>query len=113
MAKSKKDDLVQVVSGKDRGKQGKVLRVLPAVQRVVVECVNRVTKHVHAGHGADGSTEGWLAEQEAVLHISNVAVIDTDTEQTSRVGYRFEEVEEDGVTKTVKVRFAKASGKEL
>ena len=113
MAKIKKDDLVQVLSGKDRGKQGKVLRVLPAEQRVVVEGVNRVTKHVRAGQGADGSTEGGLVVQEAALHISNVAVVDPETEKPTRVGYRFEEVEEDGVTKTVKVRFAKASGKEL
>src|SRR5699024_5910150 len=113
MAKKKKDDLVQLLSGKDRGKQGKVLRVLPAEQRVVVEGVNRVPKHVRAGQGADGSTEGGLAEQDAALHISNVAVVDPETEKPTRVGYRVEEVEEDGVTKTVKVRFAKASGKEL
>src|SRR5699024_8996939 len=113
MAKIEKDDLVHVVSGQDRGKQGKVLRVLPAEQRAVVEGVNRVTKHVRAGQGADGSTEGGLVEQEAALHISSVAVVDPETEKPTRVGYRFEEVEEDGVTKTVKVRFAKASGKEL
>lgn len=47
------------------------------------------------------------------MHISNVAVVDPETEKPTRVGYRFEEVEEDGETKTVKVRFAKASGKEL
>src|SRR5699024_5713809 len=113
MAKIKKDDLVQVLSGKDRGKQSKVLRVPPAEQRVVLEGVNRVTKHVRASQGADGSTQGGLVEQEAALHLSNVAVVDPETEKPTRVGYRFEEVEEDGVTKTVKVRFAKASGKEL
>src|SRR5699024_5965070 len=101
------------LSGKDRGKQDKVLRVLPAEQRVVVKGVNHVTTHVRAGQGDDGSTEGGLVEQEAALHISNVAVVDPKTENLTRVGYRFEEVEEDGVTKTVKVRFAKASGKEL
>src|SRR5699024_443660 len=113
MAKIKKDDLVQVLSGKDRGKQGKVLRVLPAEQRVVVEGVNRVTKHVRAGQGADGSTEGGLVEQEGSLHTSNVAVGGPETEKPTRGCYRFEGVEEDGVTKAVKVRFAKASGKEL
>ncbi|MEW3852043.1 50S ribosomal protein L24, partial [Pseudomonas aeruginosa] len=46
MAKIKKDDLVQVISGKDKGKQGKVLRVFPADERVLVEGVNRVTKHL-------------------------------------------------------------------
>lgn len=113
MAKIKKDDLVQVISGKDRGKQGKVLRVLPKQDRVLVEGVNRVTKHVRAGQGADGSTEGGLVIEEAAMHISNVAVVDPETEKPTRVGYRFEEVEEEGETKTVKVRYAKASGKEL
>src|SRR5699024_12178569 len=101
------------VTSKDCSNNGKVLRVLPAEQRVVVEGVNRVTKHVRAGQGADGSTEGGLVEQEAAQHISNVAVVDPETEKPTRVGYRFEEVEEDGVTKTVKVRFDTASGKEL
>ena len=86
MAKIKKDDLVQVISGKDKGKQGKVLR---------------------------GSTEGGLQVVEAPIHISNVAVVDPETKKPTRVGYRFETVEKDGVSKTVKVRFAKASGKEL
>ena len=118
MAKIKKDDLVQVVSGKDRGFQGKVLRVLPEEDRVLVEGINRVTKHVrpgaHAGHDHDdGSSEGGRVEVEAFLHISNVAVVDPETQKPTRVGYRFEEVEQDGETKTVKVRFAKASGKEL
>ncbi len=113
MAKIKKDDLVQVLSGKDRGKQGKVLRVLPKEDRVLVEGINRVTKHVRAGQGPDGATEGGRVEEEALLHISKVAVVDPETEKPTRVGYRFEEVEEDGVTKTVKVRYAKASGKEL
>src|SRR5690625_3528814 len=113
MAKIKKDDLVQVLSGKDRGKQGKVLRVLPDEDRVLIEGVNRVTKHVHAGQGPYGASESGRDEEEAYLHISKVAVVDTETEIPTRVGYRFEEVEEDGETKTVKVRYAKASGKEL
>lgn len=113
MAKIKKDDLVQILSGKDRDKQGKVLRVLPKEDKVLVEGVNRATKHVRAGQGPDGSTEGGRVEEEALMHISNVAVVDPETEKPTRVGYRFEEVEEDGETKTVKVRYAKASGKEL
>ena len=113
MAKIKKDDLVQVIAGKDRGKQGKVLRVLPKQDKVLVEGVNRVTKHVRAGQGPDGATEGGRVEQEALLHISNVAIVDPETGKPTRVGYRFEEVENDGVTETVKVRYAKASGKEL
>lgn len=113
MAKIKKDDLVQVISGKDKGKQGKVLRVFPSDERVLVEGVNRVTKHLRAGQDNNGSTEGGLQVVEAPIHISNVAVVDPETKKPTRVGYRFETVEKDGVSKTVKVRFAKASGKEL
>ncbi|WP_120003683.1 50S ribosomal protein L24 [Nesterenkonia muleiensis] len=107
MAKIKKDDLVQVLSGKDKGKTGKVLQVIPKKDRVLVEGVNRVKKHLRAGQF--GQTEGGIVETEAPLHISNVAVVDPETEKPTRVGYRFEEV--DGELK--KVRYAKASGKEL
>ena len=65
MAKIKKDDLVQVISGKDKGKQGKVLRVFPTDERVLVEGVNRVTKHLRAGQDNNGSTEGGLQVVEA------------------------------------------------
>ncbi len=113
MAKIKKDDLVQVIAGKDKGKQGKVLRVFPSTDRVLVEGVNRVTKHLRAGQNNNGSTEGGLQVVEAPIHVSNVAVVDPETKKPTRVGYRFETVEKDGESKTVKVRFAKASGKEL
>ena len=113
MAKIKKDDLVQVISGKDKGKQGKVLRVFPADERVLVEGVNRVPRHLRAGQNNNGSTEGGLQVAEAPIHISNVAVVDPETKKPTRVGYRFETVEKNGEQTTVKVRFAKASGKEL
>ena len=111
MAKIKKDDLVQILTGKDKGKQGKVLQVLPAKERVLVEGVNRVKRHLRAGQF--GSTEGGIVESEAAIHISNVAVVDPETGKPTRVGYRQETVERDGVSKTVRVRFAKASGKDL
>ena len=107
MAKIKKDDLVQVLTGKDKGKTGKVLQVIPKKDRVLVEGINRVKKHLRAGQF--GQTEGGIVESEAPIHISNVAVVDPETEKPTRVGYRFEEV--DGEVK--KVRYAKASGKEL
>ena len=81
MAKIKKDDLVQVIAGKDKGKQGKVLRVFPADERVLVEGVNRVTKHLRAGQNNNGSTEGGLQVVEAPIHISNVAVVDPETQK--------------------------------
>ncbi|EXF26172.1 50S ribosomal protein L24 [Nesterenkonia sp. AN1] len=111
MAKIKKDDLVQILTGKDKGKQGKVLQVLPAKERVLVEGVNRVKRHLRAGQF--GSTEGGIVESEAAIHISNVAVVDPETGKPTRVGYRQETVERDGVSKTVRIRFAKASGKDL
>lgn len=111
MAKIKKDDLVQVLTGKDKGKQGKVLQVLPQKERVLVEGVNRVKRHLRAGQF--GSTEGGIVESEAAIHISNVAVVDPETGKPTRVGYRQETVERDGVSKTVRIRFAKASGKDL
>ncbi|MDO5493450.1 MAG: 50S ribosomal protein L24 [Nesterenkonia sp.] len=111
MAKIKKDDLVQVLSGKDRGKQGKVLEVRTADERVVVEGVNRIRRHLRAGQF--GNTEGGIVESEAPIHISNVAVVDPESGRPTRVGYREETVERDGRTKTVRVRYAKASGKDL
>lgn len=111
MAKIKKDDLVQVLTGKDKGKTGKVLEVLPKKDRVVVEGINRVKRHLRAGQF--GQTEAGIVESEAPIHISNVAVVDPETNKPTRVGYRFEEVESNGETVIKKVRFAKASGKEL
>lgn len=111
MAKIKKDDLVQILSGKDRGKQGKVLQVQPRNERVVVEGVNRVKRHLRAGQF--GSTEGGIVESEAPIHVSNVAVVDPETGRPTRVGHREETVERDGRTRTVRVRYAKASGKDL
>ena len=113
MAKIKKDDLVQVISGKDKGKQGKVLRVFPADERVLVEGVNRVTKHLRAGQDNNGSTEGGLQVVEAPIHISNVAVVDPETKKPTRVGFRLETVERDGKERTVRVRVAKRSGKDI
>ena len=110
--KIKKGDMVQVIAGKDKGVEGKIIGVLEN-DRVLVEGVNRVTKHLRAGQDNNGSTEGGLQVVEAPIHISNVAVVDPETKKPTRVGYRFETVEKDGVSKTVKVRFAKASGKEL
>ncbi|WP_146340976.1 50S ribosomal protein L24 [Nesterenkonia sp. NBAIMH1] len=106
-AKIKKDDLVQVLAGKDKGKQGKVLEVLPKRDRVVVEGVNRMKRHLRAGQF--GSTEGGIVESEAAIHVSNVAVVDPETGKPTRVGFRMEDA--DG--ETTKVRYAKASGKEL
>ncbi|GAA1351155.1 50S ribosomal protein L24 [Falsarthrobacter nasiphocae] len=119
MAKIKKGDLVQVITGAkaerggDRGKQGKVLQVLPKENRVLVEGINRVKKHVRAGQTAAGSTEGGIIEVEAPIHVSNVALVDPETKKPTRVGYRLETVTRDGKQKTVRIRVSKATGKDL
>ncbi len=113
MAKIKKGDLVVVISGRDRGKQGRVLEVLTETQRVVVEGVQRVTKHVKAGQTARGTRTGGIETVEAPIHISNVMLVDPETKKGTRVGYRTEQVERDGRTRNVRVRVAKRSGKDI
>jgi large subunit ribosomal protein L24 len=118
-AKIKKGDLVEVISGpsQDRGgykgKQGRVIEVLAESDRVVVEGVNYVTKHVRVGQSERGAREGGIETVEAPIHVSNVAIVDPETKKPTRVGFRVEEVEKDGKKKTVRVRYAKQSGKDL
>ncbi|GII98705.1 large subunit ribosomal protein L24 [Sediminihabitans luteus] len=113
MAKIKKGDLVVVISGKDKGKQGRVLEVLKDSDRLVVEGVQRVTKHVKVGQSQRGTRTGGIETVEAPIHVSNVMVVDPETKKGTRVGYRTEEVERDGRTRTVRVRVAKRSGKDI
>jgi large subunit ribosomal protein L24 len=119
MANIKKGDLVQVISGPsqarggDRGKQGRVIEVQAEKSRVVVEGVNFVTKHVRVGQTQRGTKTGGIETMEAPIHVSNVALVDPETKKPTRVGHRNEEVTKDGVTKTVRVRYAKKSGKDL
>ncbi|WP_344782058.1 50S ribosomal protein L24 [Microbacterium kribbense] len=113
MANIKKDDLVQVLSGADRGKQGKVLEILVEQNRVIVEGVNFVTKHSRVSQTQRGTKTGGIETMEAPIHISNVAVVDPSTKKPTRVGHRVEEKIKDGVKRTVRVRFAKKSGKDL
>ena len=117
--KIKKGDLVQVITGAkqerggDRGKQGKVLKVFPESNRVLVEGINRITKHTKVGQSQRGTKTGGIETVEASIHISNVAVVDPETKKPTRVGHRVEEQTKDGVKRTVRVRYAKKSGKDL
>ena len=112
MANIKKGDLVQVIAGRsqarggDRGKQGKVIEVLVAENRVVVQGVNFVTKHVRVGQTQRGSKTGGIETHEAPIHVSNVALIDPETKKPTRVGFR---VEKDENGKTTRVRYFKSS----
>jgi large subunit ribosomal protein L24 len=113
--KIKKGDLVQVISGRsqknggDRGKQGKVIAVYPDAQRVLVEGINRITKHTKASQAGAGG----IVTQEAPVHVSNVAVVDPETKKPTRVRTRVETLERDGRQKASRVRVAVRSGKDL
>ncbi len=113
MAKIKKGDLVVVISGRDRGKQGRVLEVRPDEDRVLVEGIQRVKKHTKVGQSQRGSRTGGVETVEAPIHVSNVMLVDPETKKGTRVGYRTETIERDGRTRTVRVRVAKRSGEDI
>jgi large subunit ribosomal protein L24 len=97
--KIKRNDVVAIIAGKDKGKQGRVLRVIAPKNRLLVEGVMMIKKHVKPN--PQKNIQGGIAEQEATIHISNVMLIDAEGNKT-RIGSRME-----GDTK---VRFSKASG---
>ena len=97
-AKIKKGDRVVVLTGKDKGRQGAVLRVLPKEDRVVVEGLNMVQRHTRP---TQMDPQGGIKNKEAAIHVSNVAIVDSKGKPT-RVGFR---VEGDK-----KVRVAKTTG---
>ena len=113
MAKIKKGDQVIVISGRDKGKTGRVLEVLKDSDRVVVEGVQRVTKHTKVGQSQRGTRTGGIETIEAPIHVSNVMIVDPESKKGTRVGYRLEQVERDGREKTVRIRVAKRSGKDI
>jgi large subunit ribosomal protein L24 len=98
-AKIKKGDRVVILAGRDKGRQGAVLKVLPKDSRVLVEGLNIVQRHTRP---TQGDPQGGIKPKEAALHISNVALVDPKSGGATRVGFRIE----DGK----KVRFAKKSG---
>jgi large subunit ribosomal protein L24 len=97
--KIKKGDHVVVITGKDKGKKGEVLKVLPAENRAIVKGVAMVRRHQRQTAQQDGG----IVSKEAAIHISNLALEDPKDGEPTRVGYKFLK---DGR----KVRFAKRSG---
>ena len=113
----KKGDLVQVISGKDRGVKGKVIDVYPESDRVIVEGVNRIKKHTKVGQNARGAKTGGIITTEAPIHVSNVQIIDPEDGRPTRIGYR-ETVEKrrpDGSTYEAErsVRISRRTGKDI
>src|SRR5574342_1396231 len=80
----KKGDKVQVISGKDKGKQGVILEAYPKLNRVLVEGVNVVKKHAKP---SQANPQGGILSQEAPIHVSNVMPIDPKSGNPTRVGY--------------------------
>ena len=97
--KIKKGDQVIVTTGRDKGKQGEVLRAMPKTNKVVVQGVNMVKRHTHPSQ----TNAGGIISKEAPIDVSNVALIDPETGKPTRVGFKVVDGE--------KVRVAKKSGK--
>jgi ribosomal protein L24, bacterial/organelle len=96
----KKNDTVIVITGKDKGKKGRVIAAFPRENRVLVEGVNMVKKHARP---SQANPQGGILTKEAPIHVSNVMLIDPKTGAPTRIGYK---ILEDGR----KVRYAKKSG---
>jgi large subunit ribosomal protein L24 len=99
----KKGDTVVVISGKDKGKKGKVLQAMPKKSRVIVEGVNMVTKHQKP---TQQMQQGGIINREASIHVSNVMIFDKKANQGVRVGYKL-------LANGEKVRVSKKTGEVL
>ncbi|MBI4835765.1 MAG: 50S ribosomal protein L24 [Candidatus Abawacabacteria bacterium] len=99
--KIKKNDVIIVIAGKDKGKTGKVLQAFPRLDQILVEGINLVTRHVKARQNIPGG----ILKTERPIHVSNVMLLDPESKKPTRIGYRFEGEK--------KVRYAKVSGEIL
>ena len=97
-AKIKSGDRVVLLAGKDKGRQGKVTKVMPKADKLIVEGLNMVKRHTKA---SQTDPKGGIKNKEAAVHVSNVAIVDSKGNPT-RVGFR--------VDGDKKVRFAKTTG---
>ena len=100
--KLKVGDKVVVIAGKDKGKEGKIIRTLRSENKVVVEGVNKIKKHIKP----TGNEAGSIVEMEAPLHASNVMIIDPKTKKGTRIGHT---TDKDGK----KIRVSKKSNEKL
>lgn len=119
----KKGDYVQVVSGSDAGKKGKILRILRKQNRVIIEGIQYIIRHTRK---TDKNSQGGRVQKEAPIHISNVMLYCPHTQKPTRTTYRFEEVKEtqkvkdaEGAetnvehAKHIKVRYSKKSNRQI
>jgi large subunit ribosomal protein L24 len=101
--KIRKGDTVVVLTGKDKGKQGEILRAMPSANRVVVKGINMVKKNVKP---SAANAEGGITAKEMSIHASNVALVDPKSGKPTRVGFKTD-------AKGVKTRVAKKSGEKV
>ena len=101
--KIKKDDTVRVIAGKDKGKEGKVIQVFPEMDKVVVDKVNIMKKHIKPQQKGQ---QGQVIEFSGPLHVSNVMIVDPENGKASRVGFKKS-------TDGKKIRISKKSGANL
>ena len=99
----KKDDQVEVITGKDKGRVGKVLRILKDKNKVIVERINMIKRHTKPN---EMNQQGQIVEKEAPMHVSNVQIICSECTKTGRIGKK---ILEDGT----KVRFCKHCGESV
>jgi large subunit ribosomal protein L24 len=99
----KKGDTVRVISGKDKGLEGKVILADPDSNRVLVEGANRIKKHTKITQSTRGTKQGGIVTQEAPVHVSNVQVVCPSCGKPSRIGHRRSEADADGKTRSVRI----------
>ena len=100
--KLKKGDEVIILSGKDKGKNGKITKVKPSINKAIISGINKVKKH----QKPDNNQAGGIIEKEMPIHISNLAFYDASLKKGVRVGFKFDQ-------KNKKIRINKNSGKTI
>ena len=100
----RKEDTVQVITGKDRGKRGRVLRIMPRTEKALVEGVGLVKRHTKPI--PQRNIKGGIVEKEGLIHVSNLMVIDPESDKPTRVGTK-------RLADGKRVRIAKRSGAQL
>ncbi len=103
--KIRKNDMVVVIAGNDRGKTGKVLKVFPKINRIIIEGINIRKRHTKP---SQKNPQGGILEKEASIHISNVMLLDPKTNEPTRLGAQI--ILDENTGKNKRVRVSKTTG---
>ena len=99
--KIKKGDEVIILAGKDKGKKGKIIKLLPKLNKAIVSDVNKVKKHQKPGNNEPGG----IVEKEMPIHISNILAYDAKSKKSSRVTFKIEEKKKVRILKSTGVKY--------